>query len=214
MKIITAIAILGFATLSTMAQATAQNNQTVQMQCRRLVKGQNDFIAPDETWVNGMACKQVAAAPVVVASNVPAAAPATKAPREAEPLGPDVPRDAHLAWIDPSGDYASYLQAAAQKKHVPIQWTTKKQYAGLFVTLSAEYRAGSTWRVIFTGGSGRASALSMTVADAITGAVVFSYTCHKGGNNFIPTGHQGFQSAAECLAKHWADHKPETRKKK
>lgn len=56
-----------------MAQtAPSPDGQTVQMQCRQLVKGQNAFIASDETWVNGMACKQVAAAPVVVVAwNVP-----------------------------------------------------------------------------------------------------------------------------------------------
>lgn len=60
MKTIVVIAFLGFAAVSTMAQAaTQQNGQTVQMQCRQLAKGENNFLAPNETWVNGMACKQV-----------------------------------------------------------------------------------------------------------------------------------------------------------
>ena len=54
------IAFLGFAAVSTMAQAaTQQNGQTVQMQCRQLAKGGNNFLASNETFVNGMACKQV-----------------------------------------------------------------------------------------------------------------------------------------------------------
>lgn len=51
---LTAVSIL--AAISMVAQvATQQKDQTVQMQCRQLIKGQNDFISSDETWVNGMA---------------------------------------------------------------------------------------------------------------------------------------------------------------
>lgn len=110
-----------------------------------------------------------------------------------------------LAWIKSSNPYANYLEAAVQKKHVPVEFTTRKKDATLLVTLTAQERKGNTWRAVFTGNSGRASALSMSVSNAKTGVVVFSYTCHKGGHAFLRTGHAGFQSAAECLAKHWAN---------
>ena len=80
MKSIAIIALSVLGAASAMAQAPAQQSaQTTQMQCRNLIQGQNDFISSDETYVPAsgaqgpMACKQVAAAPVVVASNVPAA---------------------------------------------------------------------------------------------------------------------------------------------
>lgn len=109
-----------------------------------------------------------------------------------------------LAWIKSSNPYGNYLEAAVEKKHVPVEFTTRKKNAKLLVTLTAQERKGSTWRAVLTGNSGRASALSMSVANAKTGVIVFSYTCHKGGHGFLRTGHSGFQSAAECLAKHWA----------
>ena len=110
-----------------------------------------------------------------------------------------------IAWISPKNPYANYLEAAVQKKHTPILFTTIKSKADLWVSIQGRARKGSTWRAVFTGNSGRASALSMTVVNAKSGIVVFSYTCHKGGHGFFETGHQGFQSAAECLAKHWKD---------
>jgi len=70
MKTIVVIAFLGFAVVSTMAQAaTRQNGQIVQMQCRQLGKGTNNFLASNETFVNGMACKQVD--PPSTATSVP-----------------------------------------------------------------------------------------------------------------------------------------------
>lgn len=114
-------------------------------------------------------------------------------------------KEKQVAWISPQNTYASYLEAAVQKKGTPVVFTTVKKNAALLVTLEATERSGSTWRAVFTGNSGRASALSMSVVNAKTGVVVYSYTCHKGGHGVFRTGHAGFQSAAECLAKHWKD---------
>ncbi len=108
-----------------------------------------------------------------------------------------------IAWIDPANPFSIYLEAAASKKHVPVVFTVKKKAADLLVDLSARERKGSTWRAVFTANSGRASSLSMSVIDNQSGIVEFSYTCHKGGHAFGFGGHKGFQSAAECLAKHW-----------
>lgn len=104
-----------------------------------------------------------------------------------------------MVWIDPANQYANYLEAAVLKKHTPVTFTTEKASAALVATLDAEAQKGSAARAIFLGAanSGAKSNLSLTVSDAKTGAVVFSYTCQKNGE------FGSFQSASECLAKHW-----------
>lgn len=109
--------------------------------------------------------------------------------------------ESKTVWIDPANDYANYLEAAVLKKHTPVTFTTEKASASYIANLDAESQKGSAARAIFLGpaNSGARSNLSLTVSDAKTGAVVFSYTCQKNGEG------GSFQSAAECLAKHW-DH--------
>lgn len=104
-----------------------------------------------------------------------------------------------LVWIDPANPYSSYLQAAVEKKHTPVLFTTLKDKAQYIATLSASATKGSAVRAVVLGAwnSGARTNLSLAVADVQTGAVVFAYTCEKNGE-----GH-AFQSAAECLAKHW-----------
>ncbi len=104
-----------------------------------------------------------------------------------------------MVWIDPTNQYANYLEAAVLKKHTPVTFTTEKASASYIATLDAEAQKGSAARAIFLGAanSGAKSNLSLTVAEAKTGAVMFSYTCQKNGE------FGSFQSASECLAKHW-----------
>lgn len=116
------------------------------------------------------------------------------------------PAAERIAWIDPASPFASYLEAAVQKKHVPVEFTIKKSAAELLVRIEGQQRKGSAARAIFTGNSGRASSLSMSVISQATGLIVFSYTCHKGGHALAFGHHTGFQSTAECLAKHWGDY--------
>jgi hypothetical protein len=68
--------ILVFAALFSAAAASAQQNTTIQMQCRDLAPSGN-VLGPDETLVNGMACRTVkqAAAPKQIATPVTAPAP-------------------------------------------------------------------------------------------------------------------------------------------
>lgn len=104
-----------------------------------------------------------------------------------------------MVWIDPTNQYANYLEAAVLKKHTPVTFTTEKASASYVANLDAEAQKGSAARAIFLGAanSGAKSNLSLTVSDVKTGAVVFSYTCQKNGE------FGSFQSASECLAKHW-----------
>ncbi|MGH9473442.1 MAG: hypothetical protein ACRD1M_11960 [Terriglobales bacterium] len=107
-----------------------------------------------------------------------------------------------LVWLDPANPYATYLEAAVLAKKTPVEFTILKDKATEVATLSSTgSQKGSAVRAIFLGaaGSGNKADLSLSVADANTGVVVFAYACVKNGE-----GH-AFQSAAECLAKHWND---------
>lgn len=104
-----------------------------------------------------------------------------------------------FVWIDPANQYANYLEAAVLKKHTPVTFTTDKASASYIANLDIVAKKGSAARAIFLGAanSGAKSDMSLTVSDAKSGAVVFSYTCQKNGE------FGSFQSASECLAKHW-----------
>jgi hypothetical protein len=104
-------------------------------------------------------------------------------------------------WIDPASQGASYLQAAAQKKHTPVSFITDKDSASQIATLQVEGKDGSTAKAVLIGPafSGAERNMVLTVIDAKSYTVVFSYTCEKHGEG------ANFQSAAECLAKHWGD---------
>lgn len=102
-------------------------------------------------------------------------------------------------WIDPANPYANYLEAAVLKKHTPVTFTTKKKSAQYIASLSEQSKKGSVVKAIFFGAAAGAGQnnMSLSVSDAKTGDVVFSYTCQKGRQ-------KNYQSTAECLAKHWA----------
>jgi hypothetical protein len=69
--------------------AAAQQSQTIQMECRDMAASGN-YIGPDETVINGKACRQVA---VAVTTAEPIAAPATQ-PETAPASMPQPPTDA------------------------------------------------------------------------------------------------------------------------
>ena len=69
-------------------QAPAQQATTVQFQCRDLAAGGN-YLGPDETIMNGMACKRVVVAAQPQASPAVAQAPAAPAPNTQEPSTAD-----------------------------------------------------------------------------------------------------------------------------
>jgi hypothetical protein len=109
--------------------AQGQQSVTLQMQCRNL-SGAGNYMGPDETYVNGMACRPAAAAaastlePTTLAQTQPypgapsyayASAPAladasVKAPVA---LGPSV-------YIEPMQGLEGYLSVAFERKHVPL----------------------------------------------------------------------------------------------
>lgn len=100
-----------------------------------------------------------------------------------------------LVWINPKNPDAAYLEAAVQKKGTPIEFTTQKAKTAYIANLSEIDSKGTGLRGLYGIGHSALTALSLSVSDAKTGAVVYSYTCTKRGHFY--------QSAAECLAKHW-----------
>lgn len=106
-----------------------------------------------------------------------------------------------IVWIDPTAQGANYLQAAVLKKHTPVTFTTDRESASEIVTLQVEDKSGSTAKAVLIGPafSGAERNMALTVADAKSGTILFSYTCDKRGEG------ANFQSAAECLSKHWSD---------
>lgn len=106
-----------------------------------------------------------------------------------------------IVWIDPTAQGASYLQAAVLKKHTPVTFTTDKDSASEIATLQVEDKSGSTAKAVLIGPtfSGAERNMALTVADTGCRHDPDSYTCEKHGDG------ANFQSAAECLAKHWSD---------
>jgi len=113
--------------------AQGQQAVTLQMQCRNL-SGSGNFMAADESYVNGMACHPVAssavgsdantAEPTTVAQTQPyagapsyayASAPALAVASVRKPvaLGPSV-------YIEPMQGLDGYLSVAFENKHVPL----------------------------------------------------------------------------------------------
>jgi hypothetical protein len=110
--------------------AQGQQAVTVQMQCRNL-SGSGNFMAADESYVNGMACHPVASSagssaadPTTVAQTQPyagapayayASAPALSVASVRTPvaLGPSV-------YIEPMQGLDGYLSVAFEKKHVGL----------------------------------------------------------------------------------------------
>ena len=104
-------------------------------------------------------------------------------------------------WIDPASQGASELQAAVLKKHTPLTFTTDKASATQIAALTVTQKTGSTAKAILIGpaASGAERNMTLVVSDPTTNTVVFSYTCQKRGEG------ANFQSASECLAKHWSN---------
>jgi hypothetical protein len=112
----------------------AQGQQAValQMQCRNL-SGSGNFMAANETYVNGMACHQVASAAVDSAANtaepttVAQTQPYAGSPSYAYPSAPALASVAPVrtpaalgpsVYIEPMQGLEGYLSVAFEKKHV------------------------------------------------------------------------------------------------
>src|SRR5580704_14001728 len=104
-------------------QAPAQQATTVQFQCRDLAAGGN-YLGPDETIMNGMACKRVVVAAQPQAS--PAAAPQAAAPLAAPdavsaPADQNAPSEAPAGQATPAGPSDQAPRAILLEDGTPIQ---------------------------------------------------------------------------------------------
>ena len=103
-----------------------------------------------------------------------------------------------LVWIDPASPDAGFLQASAQKKNVPVQFTADKEKAQYIASVTETDTKGTALHGFYGIGHPDMVTFALSVMDAKTQTIVYSYTCKKAGV-------RGQQSAADCLAKHWAE---------
>jgi hypothetical protein len=113
-------------------------------------------------------------------------------------------------YLDPNDDFSAYFSSAIHKKKVPVTVTTDPQQADYTAQFQAKASDGTFLQGILSslgqGGNDIKSfnEVVMTIVEARSKDVVFSYTCRKvsqnmGGSSALAT------SVAECLAKHWKD---------
>jgi len=134
-----------------------------------------------------------AAAPAVAAAPAPAPVAAS------EPAPPRVPFGAKL-FIAPMGGYESYLAAAIRKKEVPVTVVGIREQADFEITGTSESKKPGTFKMLMTGATGSAEAVSISVTHLRSGAVVYAYAYNK-DETF-----RGKQSSAEACAKHLKNH--------
>ena len=115
-------------------------------------------------------------------------------------------------YLDPDSDFSSYFSAALQKKQVPVTVTQDPQRADYTAQFQAKASDGSLMDGILTamGKDGNNiksfNEVVMTIVDAHSKDVIFSYTCRKVSQNMGASSALA-SSVAECLAKHWKDSK-------
>jgi hypothetical protein len=163
--------------------AQGQQAVTLQMQCRNL-GGSGNYMAADETYVNGMACKPVSSAsasaadPTTLAQVQPyagapsyayASAPAlvdasVKAPVA---LGPSV-------YIEPMQGLEGYLSVAFERKHVPLAPVVSDAHATYLLHLywGSEDAAGKNAKHVD-------GTPTLQLIERSSGTVVFAYPLNR-----------------------------------
>jgi hypothetical protein len=202
--------------------AYAQQSTTVQLECHDLASTGN-VLAPDETFVNGMAChparpvaapKQGSAAQAsskpasqsFVANSGSSVEPARSQPAtESTPLAPATPESLKIVqgarvYITPMDGFENYLAAAFGKKKVPLVPVADQSQADYVISgTSVDKKAG--WaKIVFMGNIHSDNAASITMTDRRTGAIVYAYAVDKKSTM------HGQQTTAEACAKHLKAH--------
>jgi hypothetical protein len=122
--------------------AQGQQSVTLQMQCRNLSASGN-YMAADETFVNGMACRPVSSAAAnvtagaVEATSLAQVQPYAGAPSYAYASAPalaDASVKAPVAlgpsvYIEPMQGLEGYLSVAFERKHVPLAPVVSEAHA-------------------------------------------------------------------------------------
>ena len=113
-------------------------------------------------------------------------------------------------YLDPDYSFSAYFSAALQKKKVPVTVTVDPAQADYTAQFQARDKNGSVLEGILSKlGQGNYDTRSynevaMTIVDAKSKDVVFSYTCTK-QSQYQNASSALATSVAECLAKHWKD---------
>lgn len=217
-RLIVFSALLTYSSAVSAQQNTASvQPTTVQLECHDLASSGN-FVASDETLINGMACKQVrtpkqslAAQPAAQASGQAATSTAPSQGNfvaTAQPVVPSAPVTAASMTIVPGGKvfltpmdgFESYLVAAFGKKKVQLVPVADLNQADYVISgTSVDKKAG--WaKIAFMGNVHSDNAASITMTDRHTGAIVYAYAVDKKSTL------HGQQTTAEACAKHLEAH--------
>jgi hypothetical protein len=114
-------------------------------------------------------------------------------------------------YLDPDNSFSAYFSAAIQKKKVPVVITTDPAQADYTATFQGKSKDGSLLKDVLStlgattnSNNNSSNEVVMTIVNAKTKDVTFSYTCRKQSQN-IDASSALATSVAECLAKHWKD---------
>lgn len=190
----------------------SQTSSTVQMQCRTLATGQNNFLQPNEIMIDGKACHPAAASPS--GSTAQAAATQATQPNATQPP-PATGNNAVTAtampatstsivpgstvYIAPMNGFENYLAAAIEKKKVPLVAVANETQATYVIKGTSEEKKAGWAKIAFSGQIHSDDAASVQMINRQTGAIVFAYAVNKKN-----TWH-GQQTTAEACAKHLKD---------
>ncbi|MGH9730505.1 MAG: hypothetical protein ACRD4A_02305, partial [Candidatus Acidiferrales bacterium] len=190
----------------------SQNSSTMQMQCRTLTTGQNNFLQPNEIMIDGKACHPATASPS--GSTAQAAATQTTQPSAAQsapatssnvvapaamPAASTSIAPGSTVYIAPMNGFENYLAAAIEKKKVPLVAVANESQATYVIKGTSEEKKAGWAKMAFTGQIHSDDAASVQMINRQTGAIVFAYAVNKKN-----TWH-GQQTTAEACAKHLKD---------
>jgi len=209
------------ALLYSRAASAQQNNAsaqptTVQLECHDLASSGN-FVASDETLINGMACRQVKQTPKqslaaqstsqstgqpTVSTAVPAGQDnfAASAP-SAAPGAPVTAASMKIVsgakvYIAPMEGFENYLVAAFGKKKVRLVPVADQNQADYIISSTSVDKKAGWAKIAFMGNIHSDNAASITMTDRRTGAIVYAYAVDKKSTL------HGQQTTAEACAKH------------
>jgi hypothetical protein len=111
-------------------------------------------------------------------------------------------------YLDRDEGFSAYFSSALQKKKVPVIITTDPNQADFTAQFQAKGSDGSLLKGVLSSlgaapyDNGSFNEVTLTIVDAKSKDVVFSYTCKK-SSKYMDTSSELSTSVAECLAKHW-----------
>ncbi|HXY50298.1 MAG TPA: hypothetical protein VEI01_12660 [Terriglobales bacterium] len=113
-------------------------------------------------------------------------------------------------YLDPDDGFSAYFSSALQKKKVPVTVTTDPKQADYTAQFQAKDSNGSLLKSVLSSlgagayDNGSFNEVALTIIDAKSKDVVFSYTCKK-QSQYMDASSALATSVAECLAKHWKE---------